>query len=45
MQPDTVIRVLMEYTPLEERVDIPEQELTPAPERLYQDGVSAAKTA
>ena len=28
-----VIRVLMEYTPLDEPVDIREQELTPAPER------------
>ena len=33
VRPDTVIRVLMEYTPLDEPVDVPEQNLTPAPER------------
>ena len=33
VQPDTVIRVLMEYTPLDEYIEVTEQELTPAPER------------
>ena len=33
VQPDTVIRVLMEYTPLDEAIEIPEQKLTAAPER------------
>ena len=33
VQPDSVIRVLMEYTPLDEYIDVPEQELPPAPER------------
>ena len=32
VQPDTVIRVLMEYTPLDEYIDVPEQTLT-TPER------------
>ena len=33
VQPDTVIRVLMEYTPLDEYIEVTEQELPPTPER------------